>query len=196
MNFLAEKLVTPVFTNSRKEMMGKQWNITGKVMEQLTLGVIYEQVEEKVIRNSEPLLWGKAGTVQPGEVWEKILLALTDIWRIGVKKMRPGSFQWCPLIGHSNTGPQEVPSENEREFIWEWESTGASCPENLWSPLLWILPVQPTVGSLLYQISSDPFHPLWSCDSICLLFLTKAKKTSMPRSVALLSWPQIHTMPT
>lgn len=75
----AEKLVTPVFTNSREEMMGNQWNITGKVMEQLTLRVIYKQVEEKVIRNSEPPLWGKAGTIQPGEVWEKILLALTDI---------------------------------------------------------------------------------------------------------------------
>ena len=63
-----------------------------------------------------------------------------NIWRVGVRKMGPDSFQWCPATGQGATGTNwstgsSVWTWGRTSSLWGWRSTG--CPERLWSLLLW-----------------------------------------------------------
>ena len=40
-----------------------------------------------------------------------------NILEVGVKRMGPDSFQWCPVTGQGATEAQEVPSEHEEELL-------------------------------------------------------------------------------
>ena len=66
-------------------------------------------------------LWGKTEkprTVLPGEDWEGILLTLTNIKKAGVKRMRPGSFQMCPVTGQqAQSWTHEVPRKMRKSFF-------------------------------------------------------------------------------
>jgi len=60
----------------------------------------------------------------------------------GVKRMTPGSFQWCPVAGQEaicknrNTG-NSIWTWGKISLLWGWQSNGTGCPERLWSLLLW-----------------------------------------------------------
>ena len=41
-----------------------------------------------------------------------------NILRVGIRRMGPDSFQWCPATGQrAKTEAQEVPSEHEEELL-------------------------------------------------------------------------------
>ena len=67
---------------------------------------------------------------------------LTNIWRVGVRRMGPDSFQWCPVTGQGATGTNwsigsSVWTWGRTYLLWGWRSPGTGCPGRLWSLLLW-----------------------------------------------------------
>ena len=45
---------------------------------------------------------------------------LTNISRVGVRRMGPDSFQWCPVTGQgqwAQTEAEEVPADDEEELL-------------------------------------------------------------------------------
>jgi len=66
---------------------------------------------------------------------------LINIWRVGVRRMGPDSFQWCPATGQGATGTNwSIGSSSwtwRTSSLWGWRSTGTGCPQGLWSLLLW-----------------------------------------------------------
>jgi len=67
---------------------------------------------------------------------------LTNIWRVGVRRMGPNSFQWCPATEQGAMGTNwsigsSVWTWGRTSSLWGWRSTGTGCPERLWSFLLW-----------------------------------------------------------
>ena len=65
-----------------------------------------------------------------------------NILGVGVKRMGPDSFQWCPVTGQEATGTNwsmrsSVWTWGRTSSLWGWRSTGTGCPEGLWSLLLW-----------------------------------------------------------
>ena len=126
-------------------------------------------------------VWGKAeraGAVQPGE--KKVERGYYQCLQI-LKRMGPGSFQWCEateqgaLGSRWNTG-STILAWGGTSLLWGWQSTGAGCPQSLWSPLwrysrpIWT-PICTTycrepalAGSLDSIISRGPFQSLWFCE--------------------------------
>jgi len=66
---------------------------------------------------------------------------LINIWRVGVRRMRPDSFQWCPVTGQGAMGTNwstgsSIWTWGTTSSLWGWRSTGTGCPGRLWSLLL------------------------------------------------------------
>jgi len=67
---------------------------------------------------------------------------LTNICRVGVRRMGPDSFQWCPATGQGATGTNwsrgsSICTRGRTSSLWGWRSRGPGCPRRLWSLLLW-----------------------------------------------------------
>ena len=80
-----------------------------------------------------------------------------NISRVGVRRMGPDSFQWCPATGQGAMGTNwsignSVWTWGRTSSLWGWWSTGTGCPGRLWSLLLWR--------------SSRPAWT-WSCAACC-----------------------------
>ena len=66
---------------------------------------------------------------------------LTNIWRVGVRRMGPDSFQWCPATGQGAMGTNRSIGSStwtwgRSSSLWGWQSPGTGCPGSLWSLLL------------------------------------------------------------
>ena len=67
---------------------------------------------------------------------------LINISRVGVRKMGPNPFQWCPATGQGTMGTNwsvgsSIWTWGRTSSLWGWRSTGTGCPGRLWSLLLW-----------------------------------------------------------
>ena len=67
---------------------------------------------------------------------------LINIWRVGVRRMGPNSFQWCPATGQGAMGTNwsigsSVWTWGRTSSLWGWRSTGTGSRGRLWSLLLW-----------------------------------------------------------
>ena len=67
---------------------------------------------------------------------------LINIWRGGVRRKVPGSFQLCPATGQGKTGTtwsigSSTWTWGRSSPLWQWRSTGTVCLGGLWSLLLW-----------------------------------------------------------
>ena len=67
---------------------------------------------------------------------------LLRIWRVGVRRTGPDTFQWCPATGQGTTGTNwsigsSIWTQGRTSSLWGWRSTGTGCPGRLWSLLLW-----------------------------------------------------------
>ena len=76
------------------------------------------------------------------EGWQKTSQMLINILRMGVKRMAPGSFQWCPVTGQGAMGTNWSRASSRWTWrrtssLWGWLSIGTGCPGRLWSLLLW-----------------------------------------------------------
>jgi len=65
-----------------------------------------------------------------------------NISRVGVRKMGPNSFQWCPVTGQGAMGTNWSTGSftwtwGRTSLLWGWQSPGTGCPGRLWSLLLW-----------------------------------------------------------
>jgi len=65
-----------------------------------------------------------------------------NISRVGVRRMGPDSFQWCPATGQGAMGTNwRIGSSSwtwgRTSSLWGWRSPGPGCPGRLWSLLLW-----------------------------------------------------------
>ena len=61
---------------------------------------------------------------------------------VGVRRMGPNSFQWCPVTGQGATGTNwrigsSIRKWGRTSLLWGWQSPGTGCPEGLWIVLLW-----------------------------------------------------------
>jgi len=61
---------------------------------------------------------------------------------MGVRRMGPSSFQWCPATGQGATGTNWSRGSSSwtwgrTSFLWGWRSPGPGFPGRLWSLLLW-----------------------------------------------------------
>ena len=66
----------------------------------------------------------------------------TNIWRVGVRRMGPSSFQWCPVTGQGATSTNwsiecSVWTWGRTSSLWGWWSPGTGCPGRLWNLFLW-----------------------------------------------------------
>ena len=113
---------------------------------------------------------------------------LTNTWRVGVKRMGPSSFQWCPVTGQGAMGTSwsigsSVWTWGRISSLWGWRSTGTGCPGRLWSLLLWRCSRPawtrscaaccgwPCFGRGLDWVTHrGPFQPPPFCDSVILWF--------------------------
>ena len=88
----------------------------------------------------------------------EILSASINSWRGGVKKMEPGSFQWCPAPGPeavcTNWGTGgSLWTPGSSSVLCSWRSTGTGCPEAVGSPpwryakAAWMWAWHPAVGA-------------------------------------------------
>jgi len=65
-----------------------------------------------------------------------------NISRVGVRRMGPNSFQWCPATGQGAMGTNwstgsSIWTWGRTSSLWRWRSTGTGCPGRLWNLLLW-----------------------------------------------------------
>ena len=96
---------------------------------------------------------------------------LVNIWRVGVKRMGPDSFQWCPATRQGATGTNwSIGSSTwtwgRTSFLWGWWSPGTGCPERLWSLLLWRYS-RPVWTRSCAACSGWPTPTIvWFCDSV------------------------------
>jgi len=140
------------------------------------------------------------------EGWEGISQMLKSIWRMGVKRMGPNSFQWCPATGQGAMGTNwsigsSVWTWGRTSSPWGWRSTGTGCPGRLWSLLLWRYwrPTWkrsctaccrwPCFGRRVWtkwspEVPSNPYYSviLWFCDSVILWFCDCSFSASWPLS--------------
>ena len=66
----------------------------------------------------------------------------TNIWRVGVRRMGPSSFQWCPVTGQGAMGTNWSTASSswtwgKTSSLWGWRRPGTGCPGRLRSLLLW-----------------------------------------------------------
>jgi len=116
---------------------------------------------------------------------------LITICRVGVRRMEPDSFQWCPATGQGATGTNwsigsSVWTWGRTSSLWGWRSPGTGWPGRLWSLLLWrysgpawtrscaICSRWPCFGGGGWtrwptEIPFNPYHSviLWFCDFVC-----------------------------
>jgi len=112
---------------------------------------------------------------------------LINIFRVGVRRMGPNSFQWCPATGQGAIGTNwstgsSIWRGGRTSSLWGWRSPGTGCPGRLWSLLLWRYS-RPTwtrscaaccrwpsfvrgVGLDDPQRSLPTLNMLWFCDSV------------------------------
>ena len=67
---------------------------------------------------------------------------LINILRVGVRRMEPNSFQWCPATAQGATGTNwrtgsSIWTWERNSLLWGWQSTERDCLERLWNLLLW-----------------------------------------------------------
>ena len=79
-------------------------------------------------------------TLQPAR--SETSRVVESISRVGVRRMGPNSFQWCPVTGQGSTGTNwsrgnSVCTWGRPSSLWGWRSPGTGCPGRLWSLLLW-----------------------------------------------------------
>ena len=65
-----------------------------------------------------------------------------DLKKLGVRRMGPSSFQWCPVTGQGAMGTNwgtgsSVWTWGGTSSLWVWRSTGTGCAGRVWSLLLW-----------------------------------------------------------
>jgi len=65
-----------------------------------------------------------------------------NLSRVGVRRIGPSSFQWCPVTGQGLTGTNwSIGSSTWRwgrtSSLWGWGSPGTGCPGRWWILLLW-----------------------------------------------------------
>ena len=119
---------------------------------------------------------------------------LTNIWRVGVRRMGPDSFQWCPVTRQGAKGTNRGTGSSiwtwgRISSLWGWQSTGTGCPGRSWNLLLWRYS-RPTwtrscAACCRWPCSSrrvgldDPQRSLptptilWFCDSVILQYIWK-----------------------
>ena len=87
--------------------------------------------------------WGSwACSAWRREGWGGTLEMPLNICRVGVRRMEPDSFQWCPVTGQGAMGTNwstgsSVWTWGRTSSLWRWRSPGTGCPEGLWILLLW-----------------------------------------------------------
>jgi len=64
------------------------------------------------------------------------------ILRVGVRRMGPNCFQWCPVTGQGAMGTNwstgsSIWTWGRTSSLWGWWSTRTGCPGRLWSLPLW-----------------------------------------------------------
>lgn len=73
--------------------------------------------------------------------WHGISLICTSIWRVGARKMGPGSSQWCQALGHKAMDRQWCKGSSiltgRRTSLCKWLCTGTGCPERVWRVPHW-----------------------------------------------------------
>ena len=114
-----------------------------------------------------------------------------NICRVGVRRMGPDSFQWCPATGQGATGTNWGTGSSSWTWgrtssLWGWQRTGTGCPGRLWCLLLrrYSRPVWTRSSAVCCRWPSfgrrvgldDPQRSLptptilWFCDSVVLWF--------------------------
>ena len=76
------------------------------------------------------------------EGWEGILYMLINILKVGVRRLGPDSFQWCPVTGQGKEGTvwstgSSIWTRGRTSSLCGWQSTGTGFPARLWILLLW-----------------------------------------------------------
>ena len=74
--------------------------------------------------------------------WALPALAAGHLTCMGVSRMEPKSFEWCPETGQEATGTNLSRGISSWTWgrissLWGWWSPGTGCPGRLWSLLLW-----------------------------------------------------------
>lgn len=143
------------------------------------------------------LAWRREGSFE-------ILSALINISRTRVRRMEPGSSQWCSATGKGQwgqTGTQEAPSE---EKFWRWQNMKTGSPERLWSLLhgnilnkpdrMWYCATcsrwMPSSRGLDQMISRSSFQPLPFCDSVILRLVQEVTRQTYVKISLLYSFHQ------
>ena len=81
--------------------------------------------------SSPCLAWRRKG-------WEGTSEIPLNICSVGVGRMGPDSFHWCPATGQGAMGTNWSSwTWGRTSSLWGWGSTGPCCPERLWSLFLW-----------------------------------------------------------
>jgi len=112
-------------------------------------------------------------------------------WESSGSWMEPDSFWWCPATGQGGTGTNwstgsSIEAWGKISLLWGWQSTWTSCPEGLWSLLLWryskstwmlfcsnLLQGTWLSRGLSWVISSTPCDYFWNhCKLLCNLHPT------------------------
>ena len=120
-----------------------------------------ESNEDRCFPELHNYKWGRSGRECEGlkkrrlrdfiNVYNTVCDLSQHTWREGKKRMEPGSFQWCLVLGQEavdtnwNTRVSVWTSWNIL-LLWGWWSTGTCCPERLWSLLLGNLQELPEFG--------------------------------------------------
>ena len=81
----------------------------------------------------------RALTISP---WEFVFVSGNSPWQVGVRRMGPSSFQWCPATGQGAMGTNwstgsSVWTWGRTSSLWGWRSTGTGYLGRLWSFILW-----------------------------------------------------------
>ena len=131
---------------------------------------------------------------------------------LGVRRMGPSSFQWCPVTGQGAMGTNwgtgsSVWTWGGTSSLWGWRSTGIVCPGRLWSLLLWRYSRPAWTRSCAAYcrwhcfgrgvVLDDPQRSLptptilWFCDSV---ILWKGLITHQRQRIALFSYNILGTL--
>jgi len=74
--------------------------------------------------------------------WRRLRGDLLSFLSVGVRRMRPNSFQRCSATGQGATSTNWSMGSSSwtwgrTSLLWAWQSTATGCPEGLWILLLW-----------------------------------------------------------